>query len=75
MMVLKENTPIRERRRKYEERHKEERKEKSKVWGTSIERTLANEIDEYLEQHNLRKVELIYAGYKALQSQYGPKKE
>jgi len=50
--MKKEDTPLRKRRRKYEERHKEERKEKSKVWGTSIERTLANEIDEYLEQHN-----------------------
>ena len=71
-MKQKCSTPLRERRRKYEEKHKKERKEKSKVWGTSIERTLANEIDEYLEQHNLRKVELIYAGFKALQSQYGP---
>ena len=70
--MKKEDTPLRKRRRKYEERHKEERKEKSKVWGTSIERALAREIDQYLEQHNLRKVELIYAGYKALQSQYGP---
>lgn len=70
--MKKEDTPLRQRRRKYEETHKEERKEKSKVWGTSIDRELAEEIDEYLEQHNLRKVELIYVGYKALQSKYGP---
>lgn len=70
--MKKEDTPLRQRRRKYEERHKEKRKEKSKVWGTSIDREFAEEIDEYLEQHNLRKVELIYVGYKALQSKYGP---
>ncbi len=74
-MQKKENTPKRIARRNYEARHKEERLEKSKVWGTSIDRALANEIDEFLEQHNIKKVELIYAGYKALQSQYGPKKE
>lgn len=73
--MRKEDTPLRKRRRKYEELHREERKEKSKVWATSIDRALANEIDEYLEQHNIKKVELIYTGYKALQTQYGPKKE
>lgn len=73
--MRKEDTPKRIVRRRYEERHKEERLQKTKVWGTSVDRELANEIDEYLEQHNIKKVELIYAGYKALQSQYGPKKE
>lgn len=31
-MNLKESTPERVRRRKYEDTHKEERKEKNKVW-------------------------------------------
>lgn len=70
--MKKEDTPLRKRRRKYEEIHKEERKEKSKVWGTSIDREFAEEIDEYLKTHNIKKVELIYVGYKALQSKYGP---
>lgn len=70
--MRKEDTGLRIRRRRYEEKHKEERKEKSRVWGTSIDRELAEEIDRYLEQHNIKKAELIYAGYKALQSQYGP---
>lgn len=73
--MRKEDTPKRIVRRRYEERHKEERLQKTKVWGTSVDRELANEIDSFLEQHNIKKVELIYAGYKALQSQYGPKKE
>ena len=70
--MKKEDTPLRKRRRRYEESHREERKEKSKVWGTSIDRELAEEIDSFLEQHNIKKGELIYVGYKALQSQYGP---
>ncbi|MCM1297681.1 MAG: hypothetical protein NC311_19260 [Muribaculaceae bacterium] len=74
-MPRKEDTPRRIVRRNYEERHREERLAKSKVWGTSIDRALANEIDLFLEQNNIKKVELIYAGYKALQSKYGPKKE
>ncbi len=73
-MLKKENTPMRVTRRKYEERHKDERKEKSKVWGTSIERSYAEEIDEFLISHNLTKVALITAGYEALQSKYGPEK-
>lgn len=73
--MRKEDTPKRIVRRRYEERHREERLQKTKVWGTSVDRELANEIDSFLEQYKIKKVELIYAGYKALQSQYGPKKE
>ena len=73
-MERKENTPMWERRRKYEEAHKEERKQKCKVLGTSIDRKLADEIDEFLTKHRLTKVAVIVAGYEALQNQYGPKK-
>lgn len=73
--MRKEDTPKRIVRRRYEEKHKEERLQKIKVWGTSVDRELANEIDSFLEQYKIKKVELIYAGYKALQSQSGPKKE
>lgn len=74
-MKQKAETPARKWRRTYEEKHKEERQTAHKVWGTSIDRSLANEIDDYLTQHNIKKVELIYAGYQALQNQYGPKIE
>ena len=74
-MQRKEDTAVRKRRRRYEEKHKDERQAAHKVWGTSIDSSLANEIDEYLTQHNIKKVELIYAGYQALMNQYGPKKE
>lgn len=68
-------TPKSEIDKKYENKHKEERKARHMVWGTSIDREYAEEINEYLQKHKLTKVELIAAGYKALQNQYGPKKE
>ena len=70
-MERKEDTPARVVRRRYEEQHKSERKERNKVWGTSIERKLAEEIDEFLKQHGLTKVELIVAGYDVLVNHYG----
>lgn len=74
MPTRKEDTPSRIVRRTYEERHKEERKQKTRMWGTSLEREYGNEIDLFLKQHGITKVELIVAGYKALQSKYGPNK-
>ena len=73
-MQRKEDTPMRVTRRVYETKHKEERQAAHKVWGTSIDRLLAEEIDEFLTQHKIKKVELIYAGFQALLNQYGPKK-
>lgn len=69
-MERKESTPIRENRRRYEENHKEERKAKCKVWGTSIDRNLADEIEEFLARHKLTKVAIIAAGFEALKKQY-----
>ena len=60
--------------KRYEEKHKEERKARHLVWGTSVDREYAEEINEFLIKNKLTKVELIAAGYKALQNQYGPKK-
>lgn len=74
-MQKREDTKRRLVRRKYEDEHKEERQAAHKVWATSINRELAEEIDEFLRKHKITKVELIYAGYQALQNQYGPKRE
>lgn len=74
-MKRKEDTPMRQIRRKYEESHKEKRQEAHKVWGTSVDRSLANEIDEFLAKQNITKVQLILAGYQALLNEYGPKIE
>ncbi len=68
-MERKEDTPIRVSRRKYEETHKEKRQEQNKVWGTSIPRKEADKINAFLEKHHLTKVDLIMAGFKALQEQ------
>ena len=60
--------------KRYEEKHKAERKARHLVWGTSVDREYAEEINEFLKKLKLTKVELIAAGYQALQNQYGPKK-
>ena len=71
-MERKESTPIRENRRRYEENHREERKAKCRVWGTSIDRSLADEIEEFLLMHKLTNVAIITAGFEALKEQYEP---
>lgn len=60
--------------KRYEEKHKEERKARHMVWGTSVDREYADEINEFLKRKKLTKVDLIVAGYKALQNKYGPNK-
>lgn len=55
-----------EKDKKYEERHKEERKARSLVWGTSVPREKAKEINKFLKKNGYTKVRLIEAGYKAL---------
>lgn len=74
MSKRKEDTPVRIVKRSYEERHKEERKQKNRLWGTSLDREYGDEIDLFLKQYGITKVELIAEGYKALQSKYGPNK-
>lgn len=75
-MELKENTPARISRRKYEEKHKNERKAQYKVWGTSIERQFADEIDEFLSRHpNLSKVAIVSEGYRILKERFEPEKD
>ncbi len=52
--------------KRYEDKHKEQRKAKSMVWGTSVDRKLAEEINEFLKKYGYTKVQLIQAGYDAL---------
>ena len=63
LMNKKKDTPGRLIRRRYEERHKEARKAQYKVWGTSVSRPLAEEIDAFLNQNGISKVKLINEGY------------
>lgn len=39
-----------EKDKRYEERHKEERKAKNVIWGTSVPRAFAEEIDAFLKK-------------------------
>ena len=52
--------------KRYEEAHKEERKAKNMIWGTSVPREQAEQINEFLKTYGYTKVQLIEAGYKAL---------
>ena len=61
--------------KRYEERHKAERKAKCMVWGTSVPREKAEEISEFLIRYDFTKVQLIEEGYKALQEQCLQKRE
>lgn len=63
--------PRSERDKRYEEKHKNERKDKSVVWGPSIPRETAEEIDAFLKKHGYTKVKLIEEGYKSLLEQAG----
>lgn len=55
--------------KRYEDKHKEERKAKSMVWGTSVPREKAERINEFLKRYGYTKVQLIEEGYKALMEQ------
>lgn len=61
--------PRRERDKRYEEKHKEARKAKNVIWGTSMPRDKAGEIDAFLKKYGYTKVRLIEEGYKALTEQ------
>ena len=75
-MERKENTPARISRRKYEEKHKTERKAQYKVCGTSVERQLAYEIDEFLSRHpNLSKVAIVSEWYRVLKERFETEKK
>lgn len=52
--------------KRYEDKHKQERKAKSMVWGTSIPRKYAEEVNDFLKKYGFTKVQLIEARYKAL---------
>ena len=52
--------------KRYEDKHKEERKAKCMVWGTSVPREKAEQINEFLKRYGYTKVQLIEAGYRAL---------
>ena len=68
-MERKEDSSRRITRRKYEEKHKERRKQTSGNFGTMIPRDLYEEINEFLAKNHITKVQLIFAGYEALKAE------
>ena len=61
--------------KRYEDRHKEERKAAHAVWGTSMNRTDFDKLNKFLKDNGFKKIELIYAGWRALQEQLNSKTE
>ena len=57
--------------KRYEDRHKAERKAKNISWGTSLPREFGEEINDFLKKANYSKVDLIRAGFEALKVEYG----
>ena len=61
--------------KRYEDRHREERKATHAVWGTSMNREDFDKLNKFLKDNGFKKVELIYAGWQALQQQLNSKTE
>lgn len=66
MVTRKEETPQRRANRKYEEKNKEQRKAKCGNFQTMIPRELFDEINAFLKEKGITKVDLIRAGYLVL---------
>ena len=68
-------TPKKEIDKRYEDRHKEERKAAHAVWGTSMNREDFDKLNKFLKDNGIKKIELIYVGWQALQEQLNSKTE
>lgn len=68
MVTRKEDTPQRRASRKYEEQNKEKRKAKSGNFQTMIPRELFDEINAFLKEKGMTKVDFIRDGYEALRT-------
>ena len=64
----KELTPGQRARRKYEAVHKKERQAATGQFSTRVPREIFTEINEFLNDHHISKVQLIYAGYEVLRA-------
>ena len=61
-------SPGQKARRKYEAVHKEERKAATGQFSTRVPRETFDEINQFLAEHHISKVQLIYAGYETLKA-------
>lgn len=70
MVTRKEDTARRKSRRAYEERKKEERKAKNSNFQTMIPKELYDEIDTFLKEKNITKVQFIKDAYEVIKDKY-----
>ena len=68
MVIRKEDTSRRVARRKYEEKNKELRKEKSANFQTMIPRELFEEINAFLTEKGITKVDFIKEAYQLMKN-------
>ena len=68
MVTKKEDTPQRIARRKYEEMNKEKRRLASSNFQTMLPRELYDEIDVFLKERNMTKVEFIRRAYEIIKN-------
>lgn len=66
MVTRKEETPQRRANRKYEEKNKEQRRAKCGNFQTMIPRDLFDEVNAFLKEKGITKVDLIRTGYEYL---------
>ena len=59
-------TPKKEIDKRYEEKHKEERKAKHAVFGTSMPRKDLHDLNAFLDENGFTKIQLIYEGWEVL---------
>ncbi len=69
MVTRKEDTPQRVANRKYEEKNKEKRKATSGNFQTMIPRELYDEVNAFLKERNMTKVDFIKKAYELIKSE------
>lgn len=75
MPLRKEDTPNRIIKRRYEEKNKERRKAENKQFNTSLPTELFEEINAFLKENYITKVDIILRGYYAFKEDIEKKKE
>ncbi len=60
--------------KRYETKNKDERKAAHAVWGTSMNREDFEELNKFLKDNHIKKVQLIYTGWEALKEQLNTNK-
>ncbi len=73
-MPLKEDTPMRLAHRKYEKTHKKERTENRKQYNTTLPKDTYDEINAFLKEHHLGKIDLIMKGYYTFKEEFEKEK-